>query len=131
MLLATPAQGRSVFGIQLDRLAEGRKRKLVPFGRTAHEEVPPEQNLGVRLRVGGGALERRGLFRGGATTSGKPSASATTTYDSTVSGQCSPGITGSMICRTANAAMPYPTSARNTRRRFSSSRRGRSTDPGV
>jgi len=64
-----------------------------------------------------------------ATTSGKPSASATTTYESTASGQCSPCITGSMICSTANAAMPYPTIARKTRRRFNSARRGSDTAP--
>ncbi len=39
-------------------------------------------------------------------TMGKPSAKATTTYESTASGQCSPCMTGSMICSTANAAMP-------------------------
>ncbi len=40
------------------------------------------------------------------TTTGKPTASAATTYDSTASGQCSPCMIGSMICSTANAAMP-------------------------
>ena len=40
------------------------------------------------------------------TTMGKPAASATTTYESTASGQCRPCITGSMIWSTAKAAMP-------------------------
>jgi len=51
---------------------------------------------------------------------GKPTASATTTYESTSSDQCSPCMTGSMIWRTAKAAIPYPTRARMTRRRFNS-----------
>src|SRR5207302_10440284 len=50
------------FGSSSTAFAEGRKRKLVPLGRTAHDEVPAEQDLGVRVRVGGGPLERRGLF---------------------------------------------------------------------
>src|SRR5439155_16699647 len=64
-----------------------------------------------------------------ATTMGKPAANATTTYESTPSGQWSPCITGSTICRTANAATPYATNARKTRRRFSSAMRGRDIRP--
>ncbi len=63
------------------------------------------------LRPGAGAVRSRrpaltSNAQASATTSGKPSASATTTYESTASGQCKPCVTGSMIWRTANAAMP-------------------------
>jgi len=45
-------------------------------------------------------------YKASVTTTGKPRASATTTYESTASGQWSPCITGSITWRTAKAAMP-------------------------
>src|SRR5882762_4813110 len=98
-----------------------------------HREQLTEPKL--HSRVAGGQLERalhlgevrrklHGLFGLCETTTGKPTASATTTYESTASGQCRPCITGSTTWSTAKAAMPYATRARNTRRRCNSARRG-------
>ena len=57
------------------------------------------------------------------TATGNPAASTTSTAVSTHSGRCAPCMTGSVTWRTAKAKIPYPTIARNTRRRLSSARR--------
>src|SRR5439155_13956629 len=62
-------------------------------------------------------------------TMGKPAPSATTMKVSVHSGRWSACVTGSDICSTAKAAMPYAISARNTRLRLNSASRGTSTEP--
>src|SRR5438132_8513860 len=62
-------------------------------------------------------------------TMGKPAPSATTMKVSVHSGRWSACRTGSDICSTAKAAMPYAISARNTRLRLNSASRGTSNWP--
>src|SRR5712692_8495617 len=114
--------------------ARGRPRTAkyqISPGAAASRPIPTSTSVrrGPRTEAEGGVRSMPAAptskIHARVTTMGNPTASATTTYETTASGQCIPWTTGSMICSTANAAMPYPTRARKTRLRFSSEYSGR------
>src|SRR5882762_5091356 len=116
--LTEPKLHSRVAGGQLERALQiGPRAAPVPLQCHSHHAARA-------MRLGEVRRKLHGLFGLCETTTGKPTASATTTYESTASGQCRPCITGSTTWSTAKAAMPYATRARNTRRRCNSAKRG-------